>query len=588
MTLRQPIVSLMGHVDHGKTSLLDRISGSAKAAKEAGGITQHIGAMEVPLKVIERLCAGLLKEEQFSISGLLFIDTPGHRSFASMRRRGGALADLAVVVIDVREGVMPQTREVIQILRHAKTPFVVAANKVDTIQGWRNPPARTPLAAFLRTLPADTIQAIDTRIYALSESFDQMGFSAERYDRVSDYTRNVAIVPVSAKTGAGIPDLLAVMVGLAQRFLETDLRQEDRPGEATILERTEERGIGPVANVIVYQGRMKVGDTVVVTGVDGPFTTRVKLLARPAAARSDRGTPTKRIESIPEVTAAAGVQLSAPQIEHALPGGLIKVVANATEEALAKAREELEAETFPVTAVVENGVWLKADTLGGLEALAFECQEARIPIKGAEVGAVSKRDVLLMKTVKDPLCRAVLAFGVPVQVEAEAALPGSGVKVLTGEVMYRILEEYGEWKEATSRELDEERRKSLVHPAKLEVLPGFVFRKSSPAIVGVKVLGGTLRPPCRLMRADATELGTLKGLQDKGESVKEAPEGTELAASIDGAVVGRTLSEGDVLYVLLTEDGVRRLKGVDLRPSERSVLDEVLKIHRAKAPFWGA
>ncbi|MDE1819806.1 MAG: translation initiation factor IF-2 [Euryarchaeota archaeon] len=588
MSLRQPIVSMMGHVDHGKTTLLDKIAGSAKASKEAGGITQHIGAVEVPLKVIEKVCAGLLREEQFSIPGLLFIDTPGHRSFVTMRRRGGALADIAIVVIDVREGVMPQTREVLQILRHEKTPFIIAANKVDTIQGWRTPPARTPLPAFLATLPTDTQKAIDTRIYSLSEMLDQLGFSAERYDRVSDYTRNVAIVPVSAKTGAGIPDLLAVMVGLSQRFLEEELRQEERPGEATVLERTEERGIGPVANVIVYQGRMKVGDPIVVTGTDGPFVSKIRVLTRPVVVRAGRGTPSRRMEPLTEAVAASGVQLSAPEIEKALPGGLIKVItASGGEAAAERAREELESETYPVAAVEENGVWLKADTLGGLEALAFECKEARIPIKGAEVGAVTKRDVLVMKAVKDPLSRAVLAFAVPVHPEAAATLPGADVRVFSGEVMYRLLEEYQEWKGKRQIELEQERRKALVHPAKFQVLPGFVFHRSHPAIVGVKVLAGTLRPPSRLMAKDGTDVGLLRGLQDKGDSLKEGEEGAEIAASIEGATVGRSFNEGDTLYVAISEEGARALARVELRPSEREVFDEVLQIRRSKEPFWG-
>ncbi len=586
MSLRQPIVSMMGHVDHGKTTLLDKISGSAKAAKEAGGITQHIGAVEVPLKVIEKVCAGLLQAEQFSIPGLLFIDTPGHRSFVSMRRRGGALADIAIVVIDVREGVMPQTREVLQILRHAKTPFLIAANKVDTIQGWRTPPARTPLPAFLRTLPTDTQRAIDERIYSLSESLDQLGFSAERYDRVADYTRNVAIVPVSAKTGAGIPDLLAVLVGLSQRFLEEELRQEQRMGEATILERSEERGIGAVANVIVYQGRIKVGDPIVVTGMDGPFVSKVRVLARPTVTRHGRGTSSRRMEPLSEAVAASGVQLSAPDIERALPGGLIKVVADDGAEAQTRALEEIESETYPVTAVEENGVWLKADTLGGLEALAFECQEAKIPIKGAEVGAVAKRDALVMKAVRDPLARAILAFAVPLLPEAASALPASDVKVFQGDVMYRLLEEYQAWRETRREELEQERRKAIVHPAKFQVMPGYVFHRSHPAIVGVKVLAGTLRPATRVMGKDGVEVGLLRALQNKGTSLPKAEEGVEVAAAIEGATVGRSFNEGDVLYVSLNEETARTLQKVEMHPSEREVFDEILNIRRQKEPFW--
>ena len=586
MALRQPIVSLMGHVDHGKTTLLDRIAGSVKAEREAGGITQHIGAIEVPLRTVVKLCQGLIRTDQFTIPGLLFIDTPGHRSFVTMRRRGGALADIAVVVIDVNEGIMPQTREVLQILRHEKTPFVVAANKVDVIQGFRPPAPRTGMAAHLSTLPESTQRMVNEKLYALSASLDALGFSAERYDRIQDYTRNVALVPVSAKTGAGIPDLLAMLVGLAQRFLESELAADGTTGEATILERAEERGVGAVANIVVYRGRLRVGDPIMVTGTEAPFMTRVRGLYRPNPGRGGSAPGSRRMEPLSEVEAAAGVQLAAPDMDRALPGGILKVVATPEEEA--RARDELFMESNPVAAVQENGLWLKADTLGGLEALAFECQELGHPIKGANVGAVSKHDIAVVRTVKDPLYRAILAFNVPVLPEASQALAGSEVRVFQGDIIFRVLEEYAAWREKKGQEVHEERRKAILHPARFEILPGFVFRSSKPAIVGIKVLAGDLRPPVRVMREDGTEVGTLKGLQAAGKSVKIAPEGEELAAAIEGATVGRSFREGDILLVSLGEEDVRRLRGGTLRPSEQATLDQVIRIHRAKDPFWGA
>ncbi len=136
--LRKPIITVVGHVDAGKTKLLDSVRGSAIAEKEAGGITQHIGATEVPIEVIRKISAELLDRFGFAITipGLLFIDTPGHEAFANLRKRGGSIADLAVVVIDVVKGCENQTYEAIEILKSFKTPFIVAANKVDTIHGW--------------------------------------------------------------------------------------------------------------------------------------------------------------------------------------------------------------------------------------------------------------------------------------------------------------------------------------------------------------------------------------------------------------------------------------------------------------------
>jgi len=583
--LREPIVSLLGHVDHGKTTLLDRIAGSVRASKEPGGITQHIGAIEVPGSTVRHLCEGVLRTDQLRLPGLLFVDTPGHRSFETLRRRGGALADLAVLVIDVREGVMPQTRESAQILRREKTPFVVALTKIDLLGGWRKPAGPTPLLDAIHRSAADFQKLLDQRVYSVAQELDQLGFSAERFDRVSDFTRNVGIVPVSAKTGTGVPELIALLVGLSQRFLEQELELITEGGEATILERSDQKGVGPVGNVIIYRGRLKVGDEIVATGRESPFATRIRGIYRPVPLKEGRASKQVRLDSLSEVHAAAGVYLSAPGIEEAMPGGLLKVVR--TEEDKARVQEELARESQPVAEVALTGVAIYADTLGGLEALAFECRERGIPVHEAGVGPIGRPTVMRMAIVKDPTHRAVLAFAVPILPEAVPEGEASAVRIFRADVMYRLIEEYDAWRTERKRELEAQRRLEHVHPAKIEVLPGFVFRASKPAIVGIKVRGGTLRPGVRLMHLDGTEVGVLKSLQKEGETVHEAEENAELAASIDGAVIGRNLKEGDQLLVSLTESAARALRGQSLTANEQAILEEVVRVHRGTHPFWG-
>ncbi|MGI0140952.1 MAG: translation initiation factor IF-2, partial [Thermoplasmata archaeon] len=427
--LREPIISLLGHVDHGKTTLLDRIAGSVRAAKEAGGITQHIGAIEVPGPTIRAMCEGVLRTTDLQIPGLLFIDTPGHRSFETMRRRGGALADIAILVVDAREGLMPQTRESLQILRHEKTPFAVALTKIDLLPGWRKPTGPIALADQISRASAEFTRALDQRLYEAAEELNGLGFSSERYDRVSDFTRNVGIVPVSAKSGVGVPELIALLVGLAQRFLQEDLRFVEGPGEGTILERSEQRGIGPVSSVIVYRGHVSSGDEILVTGRESPFAARIRGIYRPAIPRTGKAPKHPKLESLESVTAAAGVYLAAPGIEAALPGGIFKVV-RSTEETEA-AQRELTQESHPVNELAESGVAIYADTLGGLEALAFECRQAGIPIHDAGVGAVGGSTVMRMQSVKDPVHRAILAFNVPVLPEAEPTQGDEEVRIFT-------------------------------------------------------------------------------------------------------------------------------------------------------------
>jgi translation initiation factor 5B len=583
--LRQPILSLLGHVDHGKTTLLDRIAGSLRAEGEAGGITQHIGAIEVPKASILRLCQGVIATEQFNVPGLLFVDTPGHRSFETLRRRGGALADLAILVIDAREGMMPQTRESVQILRHEKTPFAVALTKIDLLAGWRKPVGPISLSDQVKRSGDDFSRGLDARVYAVAEEMDQAGFSADRYDRVSDFTRNVGIVPVSAKSGVGVPELLALMVGLSQRFLAEELALVVEGGEATILERSDQKGVGPVSSVILYRGRLRVGDDLVVNGRAAPFRSRVRGLYRPAPAAKGHTSKKTHLDAPSEVEAAAGLYVAATGIEDALPGGQIKVV-RTEDEALA-AIEALQRESQPVAELAESGLAMFADTLGGLEALAFELKESGHPIHEATVGPVNHAAVVRMATMRDPVHRAILAFNVPVLPEAQPASDLADVQIFRGEVMYRLLDEYTAWKAKREAEADQQSRLTTVHPAKLRFLEGFVFRSSKPAIVGIRVLAGTVRPGVRLMRPDGSEVGVLRGLQDDNRSLDHADASQEVAAAIEGAIVGRNLMEGDLLYVALPESAARALKNAPLPAAERAVLDEVLKIRRASEPFWG-
>ena len=197
MPIRQPIVVVLGHIDTGKTLLLDQIRKSSVQAREAGGMTQHIGASFFPVETITQICGPLLEKlkGKIQIPGLLVIDTPGHEAFANLRKRGGAAADIAILVIDVLKGFEAQTHECIEILQARKTPFLVAANKIDRIPGWKSNLIETFLTSYQEQ---DTYvrQDLDERLYTIIGSFSRLGFQADRFDKISDFTKTVAIVPV--------------------------------------------------------------------------------------------------------------------------------------------------------------------------------------------------------------------------------------------------------------------------------------------------------------------------------------------------------------------------------------------------------
>ncbi len=581
MGIRQPIVSVLGHVDHGKTSLLDYVRGSTVVVREAGRITQHIGATEVPIEHIYRVCSDLIREKKFSVPGLMFIDTPGHHSFTTLRARGGSLADLAVLVVDVREGMKPQTIESINILRRFKTPFVVALNKIDLIDGWISNPNR-PFVLSFREQRDEVKSELDERVYGLSARLHQEGISAERYDRIEDFTRNVAIVPLSAKTGEGVPDLLLFLIGLAQRFLEEELSTEEGPAKGTILEVKEERGLGPAIDVIVYAGTIRRGDTVALGTTSKPLVTRVKAILKPRPLDEIRD-PREKFDSVKEVSAAAGVKIICQSLEGVVAGGPLRVISGDREEVL----EQIEEETKVHIETKEAGLLIKADAIGSLEALAYEAQNANIPIRKFEVGDISRRVIVEASAYNDPLHRVILGFNVQVLPDAREILPNYPAKVLLNDVVYRLIEDYQKWVEETKKASEADSRSLFSFPGKIKVLPNCVFRVSKPAIVGVRVLAGRIRSGQNLIDRGGREVGKIRSIRTGEDVLREAIMGSEVAIAIEGATVGRQINVEDILYVAVDESRVKELESIGLNEDEKMTLEELLVIKRKDDPFWG-
>jgi len=324
--LRSPIVVVLGHVDHGKTTLLDKIRGTAVVKKEPGEMTQHVGASMVPLSVIEKITEPLksLFPIKLKLPGLLFIDTPGHEMFSNLRRRGGSIADFAILVVDVMEGVKKQTVESIEILKSRKVPFVVAANKIDRIYGWK-PNPNEPFLFTIKKQNPRVIEELERRIYMIIGQLSNLGIPAERFDRIRDFTKAIAIVPVSAKTGEGIPELLAVLAGITQKYLTKRIMFTEGPAKGVVLEVKEIHGLGTCIDVIIYDGIIRKGDVIVVGGIEKPIVTRVRALLMPRPLEEMRVTESAFI-NVDEVVAAAGVRISAPELEGAIAGAPLYVV----------------------------------------------------------------------------------------------------------------------------------------------------------------------------------------------------------------------------------------------------------------------
>ncbi|MDD3420846.1 MAG: translation initiation factor IF-2 [Methanocellales archaeon] len=583
--LRTPIICVLGHIDHGKTSLLDEIRGTSIAEQEKGAITQHIGATEVPLATIQNKCGPIMKGD-FKVPGLLFIDTPGHHAFTTLRSRGGSLADLAVLVVDVTEGFQPQTIEALKILRHFKTPFVLAANKIDRIHGWRPHEDKTFILTY-ENQSEYTKRSLDNLIYRLINQLNEVGFSSDRYDRIRDFQKNVGVIPISAKTGEGIPDLLMILIGLAQRFLEGDLRLHAKgPGRGTVLEVKEDRGLGKTLDVILYDGKLKTGDTIVVGSYGEPIVTRVRALLKPRPLTEIR--VEEKFQRVDEIVAAAGIKVVAHSLESALAGSPMRVVED--EALIEKISNDIKSELDEVRIKTDEiGVTLKADTIGSLEALVQELNDAKVPIWRADVGDISKRDIIEAATIRDPYLAVVIGFCVEMLQDAKDEALKSKVQVFQGNVIYRLLEDYTTWVKELQSISERKSLEAIVRAGRFRLMLGCIFRKSKPAIVGVKILGGKIKPGVSVIKESGINVGIIKSIQEHGESRNEAVAGKEVAVSIEGPTVGRQIKEGDILYVDIPKKHARIIEQElceTIPADELETLKEFLEIKRKSDPFW--
>ena len=586
--IRSPICVVLGHVDHGKTLLLDKIRGTAIQRGESGGITQAIGASIIPIDTLKQVCGKLLDQLklELTIPGLLFIDTPGHEAFTSLRKRGGSLADIAIVVIDLNEGFKPQTHETIKILQNSKTPFIVAANKLDLLSGWQDKSGK--LLSDINDQYPQVKEKLDIKIYEIVGKLAEYGFNSERFDRVYDYTKTVGIVPVSAMSGIGVPELLMVLTGLSQRYLNQCLEcQVEGPASGTILEVKEEKGLGVTADVIIYDGTLNVNDLIVIGGVNEPLTTKVRALLVPKPLEEMRDKKTKFLH-VDKIIAATGVKIVAPDLDKAAAGMPLKEASSADlEEIQEKVRQEV-GEVLIETD--QAGIVVKADNLGSLEALINLLKKEEIPIRKASIGQITKKDIMDVQAnlETDALTAILLGFSISMNKEAEELAEELGIPVFTNTIIYKLIEDYQEWIEKKKAAKKTAEMMGVVKPCKIKLLKGYIFRQRNPAVVGVEVVSGVLKVGQSLMK-DTEAITFVKTIQHEKKNIQEAKAGMQVAVSLDKITIGRQVEETDVLYSFVSEGEFRTMKKIkeNLSSAEIDLLKEIADKMREQNSMWG-
>jgi translation initiation factor 5B len=604
--IKRPIVTVTGHVDHGKTSILDNIRKTAVASEEAGGITQKISFTLVPIERIINRCQMIienfnssnteklkfsnvrnspLRESNFGASnnkkinleipGFLFIDTPGHAAFSHLRKRGGNLADLAILVIDINEGIMPQTIEVLELLRLNKTPFIIALNKIDNISGWRK--YSDDLKKSIDQQNENIKLDFNEKLLTIISSLYHHGFNAKPFYEISDFSTQLSLVPCSAKTGEGISELIMMLCGLSQKFLKQNLKLGEI-GKGVILEIKKEKSMHFV-EAILYDGMLNIKEEIAIGSFGEPIISKIRVLEEISSINN-------KFVSVSQSIAATGIRMQLINSENLLPGMPFIVYNNNLEEI----KTEFEKEIGEKIKTDNEGIIIKADSLGSLEALITLLKEENVKILFAGIGNINKKDIITAQAnLKfSPENSIILGFNVEEDKDIKD-LEKSRIWMIKNDVIYKLIEDLLKTQENIRNNIRRERITELSTIGKIKILKEYLFRNSNPAIFGVRIEAGKIKPGVHLINESGKEISKIKGIQDKNNQLQEANLGQEIAISLPGVNFERELNDSDYLYTNLTESQYKKFKENKdlLTPEELSTLQKIAEIKRAKNISWG-
>ncbi len=568
--MRSPICAFLGHVDAGKTSIMDAIRDTMNAYKESGGLTQNIGSTEVPTDRIKEIASDLLAKFNINIKvpSILFIDSPGHEAFVTLRKRGASIADIVILTVDITEGIQNQTIESIEILKSYKTPFLIALTKIDTIRGFYKQENKSFLE-FITKQNQDYIQKLDEKIYNLIADFSIYGFQAERYDRVKEFTKEISIIPLSSINSIGIKDLIVMIIGLSQRYLELDKQESN---SAAILEEKNVKGLGKVYDAIVYSGKISVGDKVIVQAQDGTVENKIKGIMRLIPMEESRENFGK-YESLSSIEATAPIRLILRE-PNAMIGTSITVFSS--EEEKNKIIEDINAENIGYNNDESKGLVICADSIGSIDAIRNIAKSFGIEVGKTKIGEPSKNDI----TTAGINGGALMCFNVPISRQTESMAEEYGVKIISANSIYTLFDSYNEFEKELKNMNLEKKLERLKLPSKFVFIKGNIFRRSSPCVFGIEVLEGEIRQNYPIMNSKGERIGRILDIESDKTKLSSAVIGDKVAISVDDAVYGRNIIEGEILYTDISMSDVMKFDDVaeELTADYKEALSEIRRI----------
>ncbi|XP_058112111.1 eukaryotic translation initiation factor 5B-like [Magnolia sinica] len=533
--LRSPICCILGHVDTGKTKLLDCIRGTNVQEGEAGGITQQIGATYFPAENLRDRTKELKADAKLRVPGLLVIDTPGHESFTNLRSRGSGLCDIAILVVDIMHGLEQQTIESLNLLKMRNTEFIVALNKVDRLYGWKTCP-NAPIVKAMKQQSNDVQNEFKRRVTEVITQLKEQGLNTELYYKNKEMGETFSIVPTSAVSGEGIPDLLLLLVQWTQKTMEQKLMFVNEV-QCTVLEVKVIEGLGTTIDVVLVNGVLHEGDQIVVCGMQGPIVTTIRALLTPHPMKELRVKGSYQHHK--ELKAAQGIKITAQGLEHAIAGTGLYVVGS--EDDLEDIKEASMQDMKTVMSRIDKsgeGVCVQASTLGSLEALLefLKSPAVNIPVSGISIGPVHKRDVMRASVMleRKKEYATILAFDVKVTPEARELADETGVKIFIADIIYHLFDQFKAYIDNLKEEKKKEAAEDAVFPCVLKIMPNCIFNKKDPIVLGVDVLEGIAKvgTPICIPSRDFIDIGRIASIEINHKQVDIAKKGQKVAIKI--------------------------------------------------------
>jgi len=568
---RSPIICILGHVDTGKTKLLDKIRHTNVQEGEAGGITQQIGATYFPVHALEKQTKKVDKDFDIDTPGMLVIDTPGHESFNNLRDRGSSLCDMAILVIDIMHGLEQTTLEALNLLKKRKCPFVIALNKVDRLYDWKET-AWLPFRDSLEN-QADYVQEeFYSRWNRTQTAMQSKGLNTQLYYQNPDFKQFISVIPTSAMTGEGVPDLIYMLLKLTTTVMASRITYK-RELQCTVLEVKSIEGFGTTIDVLLVNGELREGDTIVVCGMNGAIVTQIRALLTPQPMKEMR--VKGAFQKHRRIKGSLGVKIAAPLLDEALAGTTLLV---ADDDDDIEDLEEQVQEEFEALVKIEKepeGVYVVASTLGSLEALLKFLQDTDIPVFGVNIGEVFAKDVkraAIMRERKQPQFAVILAFDVKISQEAKLEADRSQVKIMTADIIYHLFDQFTAYMNAIKEEEKQRKIKGAVFPVQLKIVPQYIFNKRDPIVLGVEIEDGQLRigtPLCVMQPSgEPLEIGYVGSIENNKKPVEIAKKKQSVALKIlarndqTHIMYGRHFDHTNQIFSKISRESIDCLKEV--------------------------